>query len=206
MNLNNIFGNVHGLGQSFHGANIHTIINYFSNPQKALKLSEEPYIFTVRKNVLGTQDFLYLFGFWFVFSFVAAVVLFFWAELGTLGVAPIQAFLAVLITVFLLSFLFGYALPVVAALTFWGKKKLEVTKEGFFLRDKKIKFEEVRSIYIKKDIKGWGVYIYTQNGIYPKMDFNVQSMHEMLALRELIAHAGEEPTAQKKLYPTTPSP
>jgi len=192
------FYNVQGKGVDNANANIQTQYNYFSNPQKALKLGEEPYIFTVRKNVLGTQDFLYLFGFWVIFSFVAAVSLFFWAELGTLGVAPIQAFLAVLITFFFLSFLFGYALPVAAALTFWGKKKLEVTKEGFLLQGQKIEFEEMRSINIIKDIKGWGVYIYTQNDIYPKMDFNVQSVHEMLALRELISHAGEEPTTEKK--------
>lgn len=192
------FYNVQGKGVDNANANIQTQNNYFSNPQKALKLSEKPYKFTVRKNILGKQDFLYSLTILFVTSFFVALILFSWAELGTLGVAPVQAFLAVLITVFLLFFISGYALPVVAALIFWGKKKLEVTKEGFFLGGQKIEFEEMRSIYIKKDIKGWGVYIYTQNDIYPKMDFNVQSMHEMLALRELISHAGEEPTTEKE--------
>lgn len=171
--------------------------NYFINPHKALKLGEKTYIFTVRKNVLGTQNFLYFFGFWFMFSFFAAVLLFFWAELGTLGVAPMQAFLAGLIVIFLLSFICGYVLPIVGVLTFCGKKQLQVNREGFLLGEEKIEFEEVRSINITKDIKGWGIYIYIDSEIEPKMDFNMQSMHEMLALRELIMHALPKPTVEK---------
>lgn len=185
MNLNNNFENVQGVGQNFTGAKIDSLSTYFVSPlpHTSLKL-DKAYTFSTHRNVLDKQTFLYSSTIFIIFSFFSSIFIYFWAELATLQESfySVVFFIWAILSVLFIS-LYLIVASVVAALC---QQELTISAEGLNLNNQNLEFNKIRSVLTLKDLKGWSIYIYGNTQIEPIFDFNVKSIHDVIAIKELI--------------------
>lgn len=196
MNLNNIFGNVQGVGQNFKGAKIDSLSTYFVSPLAHTSLTlDRSYKFNTYRNVLDKQTFLYSSSIFIIFSFFCSIFIYFWAELTTIK----ESFYSVVLFIWIISsmLLISVYLIVAFIVAAMNCKQFIISSNGLNFDNQNLEFNKIRSVLTLKDLKGWSIYIYNNTQIEPIFDFNVKSIHEMLALRELIMHAFPKPTVEK---------
>ncbi|MDN5109557.1 hypothetical protein PJV99_05370 [Aliarcobacter butzleri] len=179
------------IAQTVQGNQIQIINNYFSIPSKVLKdynkdISVRSGIFTNQKKKL-----LIALIFALLFLFIGYFLRYYKTETGEIIIYSFT-FYSLVISIFLIlicSIIFSLVYYINRA-----KLKIENDKLTLFLWWKKehkiIEYKDIRGYLIEKNFLDLGAnfFIYKIDEINPFIRFNVTSIHEMIAIEELLKH------------------
>ena len=175
------------IAQTVQGNQIQIINNYFSIPSKALKdynkdISIQSGIFTNQKKKLLIALIFALF-----FLFIGYFLRYYKTETGEIIIYSFIFYSLVIILICSIIFSLVYYIN-------RAKLKIENDKLTLFLWWKKkhkiIEYKDIRGYLIEKNFLDLGAnfFIYKIDEINPFIRFNVTSIHEMIAIEELLKH------------------
>lgn len=175
------------IAQTVQGNQIQIINNYFSIPSKALKdydkdISVQSGIFTNQKKKL-----LIALIFALLFLFIGYFLRYYKTETGEIIIYFFIFYSLVIILICSIIFSLVYYIN-------RAKLKIENDKLTLFLWWKKkhkiIEYKDIRGYLIEKNFLDLGAnfFIYKIDEINPFIRFNVTSIHEMIAIEELLKH------------------
>ncbi|WP_323669291.1 hypothetical protein [Aliarcobacter butzleri] len=175
------------IAQTVQGNQIQIINNYFSIPSKALKDYDKD-IF-VQSGVLTSQKKKLLIAliFGLLFLSIGYFLPFYKTETGEIIINSFIFYSLVIILICSIIFSLVYYIN-------RAKLKIENDKLTLFLWWKKkhkiIEYKDIRGYLIEKNFLDLGAnfFIYKIDEINPFIRFNVTSIHEMIAIEELLKH------------------